>query len=161
MLAKIIGAALATGLAIVGGCVLKQEIEENALLERDLAAAEAQLLEERRAREASDRSRESYLDEISKLEADRAARPARPVRVCKDVPGKDGAGVGAPGGSGGAVGEVAAGGSEPPTAGPDIGPELYAAADDADLDLAACRAFYGLVKARGLIRPSSLSATSP
>lgn len=155
MIAKILAGLLGVAALGAGLWAGKGYIERNALTELDLAMAEEQLLEERAAREHSDRARTEYHDELKTLQTARDRAPARPVRVCRNLPDPTGAGPRAPGGSGGTVGEVAAGGNEPPTAGPDIGPELYAAADAADLDLAACRALYGLVKARGLLKPSS------
>lgn len=144
---KVVAGILAAVGVIAGVFAWKASIEKNALLELDLAIAEEQVIEERAAREDSDRARVEYHDELAVLKTARDSQPARVVRVCTSVPAAAGDGVRDPAGSARTLGETAAAGGVPPAPGPDIGPELYAAADDADLDVAACRALYGLAKA--------------
>ena len=88
-----------------------------------------------------------YQNELTKLRGARdAAGPVPVVRLCKPA----GAAVaGVPAASpapGGSDGPAPAAGVVPQTPGPDIGPELYSAADDADELAARLRALQDWVK---------------
>lgn len=148
----------AVGLICVGGLALvnhwrldsgRLKVERaDRKAEQQLHAARVSQLEERaaiaienarKANEVSDR----YQKERARLEAERAAIPVRTVRLCHDrgaaVPA-----AAAGSASGTAGGHHAAGGEELPQApgrdprdrwsddGPDVGPELYQLADEAD-----------------------------
>ncbi len=89
------------------------------------------------------RASKGYQDELTALRITALAQPARVVRLCRpagpsrpaDRPadaGSDGAAAAA-----GVVPETAGSGVEQ---GPDIGPDLYALADEADRIVAQCRA---------------------
>jgi len=92
---------------------------------------------------------DGYEGELSALRASRdAAGPARVVRLCQpptDVPA-------APRGSGVDSGASPGAGPLPQVAGPDIGPKLYASADEADevsAKLRACQSYAEKIKAWG------------
>ena len=92
-----------------------------------------------------------YLDELEKLRTARQSVPARAVRLCSS-PAQARSDTPAPAATAGvdvspaASGELpAAAGSDHP-AGPDIGPDLYALADEADSVVASCRSLQEYVR---------------
>ena len=114
--------------------------------ERD--AAEDYIVQYRKAAKAEharvNKASKGYQDELKALRITALAQPARVVRLCRPArvaagpsgagteSGSDGAAAGA-----GVVSETSGQGVEQ---GPDIGPDLYALADEADRIVAQCRA---------------------
>lgn len=90
---------------------------------------------------ASYEASEGYQNELSSLRA--ARTPSRPVRVCRDVPAPA-TGSATPGGP---DATATAAGALPQEPGPDIGPDLYRDADDADEVSARLRALQEWVRA--------------
>ena len=90
---------------------------------------------------ASYEASEGYQNELSSLRA--ARTPSRPVRVCRDVPAASPNRTAASGPDAAAP----ASGALPQEPGPDIGPDLYRDADDADEVSARLRALQEWVRA--------------
>jgi hypothetical protein len=130
---KLIAAALVTAALIACGVIVHGWHRDAQALEgvrTELAAVKAQ-------QEASQKASEGYQRELQDLRT--ARKPSPVVRVCREP-------VPAAGSGGGRDGATPGSGELPQTAGPDIGPDLYGLADEADELAARLRACQALLK---------------
>lgn len=124
---------------------LRAEKAANAQLEASYNALQASYAHERKiATEASN----DYERRLKDIQSRRADTPTRSVRLCREAPR-------VPGTSGGALGTAAGtAGEQPAEAGHDlevsrdVGPDLYALADEADERAAQCNALIKWVRSR-------------
>jgi hypothetical protein len=104
---------------------------------RRVEQVETELSDLKAAQESSQKASQGLQDELTKLRNSR--KPSPVVRVCRDADKLPKAGAGRDGSTPGA-------GELPQAAGPDIGTDLYALADEADELAARLRACQALLK---------------
>jgi hypothetical protein len=117
-------------------------------IEAERDAARDYIVQYRKAAKAEhlrvNKASKGYQDELKALRITALAQPARVVRLCRPAGGSAGsAGTASQSGPDGAAtgaGELSEATGSGVEQGPDIGPELYAIADDADRIVAQCRA---------------------
>lgn len=115
-------------------------------------ALTAQLEAEQKAREHERQLQQDatndYEAKLARLSRDRALTPVRSVRLCKPDPAVPGPAPAPNGTAAGTAGEQPAEAGRNLVAGADIGPNLYALADEADERAAQCNALIKWVRSR-------------
>jgi hypothetical protein len=142
-------------LAVIGGLITLQHFTVKRLnaAKAELRTAHATLEAERAARahelKIAREASNDYQTRLAKLATDKAATPTRHVRLCRQTDSGVPATASATSGTDSGTAAEQPGTSGPNIeAGPDIGVELYALADEADQRAAQCNALIGWLRAR-------------